>query len=628
MPSLRRAQFMTLCALLALCLVLAVAAGWTRLAAQLDGQAYDWLFSTRRSAPWKTKAAILAIDEASLIEMGGARNLRARLTEALAQVCATKPVALAIDLMISSADDPKVDEALAAALKRCPSVVLAADIMRDGQTWEEPAPLFRRQAASLGHVHADPDPVSRRIPLEKATGGKRTWALALEAFRLSRQAGPILESPHDLEIGLTKIPAARSTARSVYIVYSPTPIEQVSLKDLRADPRLALRLANRAVFVGFTDQSAARDRLMTPMGYLMTGVEIHAHLFETLDQGVFLRDAGPALPVLLTAAALLGAGLIFAFLSGWAAWVLAGALLLVVHLAPGWYFDSHIVLPPTMPLLGVWLGVIAAASFHHFVIRRQWQRSEADKTRYQQAIQFVTHEMKTPLTAIQGSSEIMSRYKLNEDKQKQIAQMIHSESKRLAQMIQTFLDVERLAGGEMELKREAFRLCEVLLQALDRARILAERKEMTLDVGAIPQGYVRGDREMLEYAFYNLLNNAVKYSSVGTRIECRAEIAGESLRISIRDEGMGMEPSDLKRIFDRFYRSKRAEESGISGTGIGLSIVHEIVQRHEGSIQVESELGRGSVFTVTLPLASLDSPYSLDSKEVHADQRTTSTRRG
>lgn len=606
-----------------LCFAIALVFGWSRAAAQLDGQAYDWLFATSQTPGWQAKSALLAIDEASLIEMGGARNLRQTLADVLPKVCAAKPLAVAVDLMLSTEEDPQVDAALAAAFGKCPSVVLGADIVRQESAWEEPIARFRKGAAALGHVHADPDPVSRRIPLEKAVAGKRYWALALEAFRLSKQAGPILETPQDLEVGLTRVPAGRDTARSVYINYVPSAIPQVSLKNVRHRTDAAMLFSGKVVFVGYTDQSAARDRLMTPMGLLMTGVEIHANLFETLQQGVFVTDAPVSLPVALTLVAVAGAGLVFVFLSGMTAWFAAAGWLLLVHMAPRWLFWNQIFLGPSMLLTGVWLATIVSASFHYFVIRRQWKQSEADKSRYQQAIHFVTHEMKTPLTAIQGSSEIMSRYKLNEDKQKQFAQMIHSESKRLASMIQTFLDVERLAEGEMELKQDLFPLSGVLLAALDRARLLAERKEMTMQVGAIPQGQIRGDKELLEYAFYNLLNNAVKYSPEKTGIECTCHVAEGKVKVAIRDQGMGMDAADLKRIFDRFYRSKRAEESGISGTGIGLSIVNEIVKQHSGRIDVESEVGVGSVFTVILPFMA---GAPVDSEIGNANQRATLTR--
>ena len=607
------------------CFGVAVFFGWTRLAEQLDGQAYDWLFAGSRTPPAESKALLLAIDEASLIEMGGIRNLRERLATTLDRVCAAKPLAVAVDLMLSTEEDKKIDTALAASFQKCPSVILGADIVRDGSHWEEPIPAFRKVAAAVGHVHAEPDPVSRRIPLEKAVAEKRYWALALEAYRVTKQAGPVLETPDDLTIGMNAIPASRrnNNARRIYIRYAATPVPQLTLAQIARTPDAALAASGKVVFIGFTDQSAARDRLLTPLGQLMTGVEIHANVFETLARGQFLTDSGPALPLALTFVAVAGAGLIFAFLSGISAWVAAGALVILLHLTPWLLFRADVFLPPTMVLTASWLATMAAASFHYFVIRRQWQRSEADKTRYQQAIHFVTHEMKTPLTAIQGSSEIMSRYKLNEDKQKQIAQMIHSESKRLAGMIQTFLDVERLAEGEMELKRERFSLPQVLLAAIDRANVLVERKEMTLTVGAVPPVELLGDKELLEYAFYNLLNNAVKYSQACTAIECRCEMENGRLRVAIEDHGMGMEPGDLKHIFDRFYRSKRAEESGISGTGIGLSIVHEIVKQHDGKIEVTSQLGAGSTFTVILPVVA---SAANDAKNDSAARRTTPVR--
>jgi signal transduction histidine kinase len=599
---------------------LALFFGWSQPAAQLDGQAYDWMFASQSRPGQNPSSVLLAIDEASLIEMGGARRLRETLGRVLPRICAAKPLALAVDLMLSTTDDPDADTELAKALSQCPSVVLGADILRDASGWEEPIALFRRSAAALGHVHAEPDPVSRQIALEKAIGPKRYWALALEAYRLSKQAGPILESPQDLEVGLLRVPAARATARSLYIRYLAQPVPQLSLRDIDKNPDRALEFSGKAVFVGYTDQSAARDRLMTPMGKLMTGVEIHANLYETLQSGNFLVDASPALGFGLTLAAVAGAGAIFYFLSGATAWVSAAAWLVLLHLLPRWLFASQIVLGPSLLLSGAWLATIVSASFHYFVIRRQWQRSEADKSRYQQAIHFVTHEMKTPLTAIQGSSEIMSRYKLNEDKQKQFAQMIHSESKRLASMIQTFLDVERLAEGEMELKQDLFALSGVLLASLDRARLLAERKEIDLQVGPITAAQLRGDKELLEYAFYNLLNNAVKYSPERTQVQCLCEGGPNEVRISIRDQGMGMDAHDLKRIFDRFYRSRRAEESGIAGTGIGLSIVNEIIKQHRGRIEVTSQVGVGSVFTVVLPLAP---PAPLDSVEGNANSRST-----
>jgi len=211
--------------------------------------------------------------------------------------------------------------------------------------------------------------------------------------------------------------------------------------------------------------------------------------------------------------------------------------------------------------------------------------------------------MRTPLTAIQGSSELMGRYNLSEEKRKQMAQMINSESKRLARMIQTFLDVERLSDGQMELKKEPFAARQMIQACLDRAAPIAERKNMRVEVGELADPTVVGDRELMEYAVYNLLTNAVKYSPAETKVEVRAVQTEGELRLSVKDQGMGMDEKELRNIFTKFYRTKKAEASGEAGTGIGLSIVHQIVTFHGGKMEVTSEPGRGSCFTMILPVA-------------------------
>ena len=111
-------------------------------------------------------------------------------------------------------------------------------------------------------------------------------------------------------------------------------------------------------------------------------------------------------------------------------------------------------------------------------------------------------------------------------------------------------------------------------------------------------GTLTGDRELMEYAFYNLLTNSVKYSPSGTEIRITAELHDGDVRMAVRDQGIGMDAKELKNIFKKFYRTKRAEASGEVGTGIGLSIVEQIVKHHGGRMEVISEPGKGSCFTM------------------------------
>ena len=377
----------------------------------------------------------------------------------------------------------------------------------------------------------------------------------------------------------------------------------MSFSALKNDASAAAKLKGKVVFVGMTAQSAAQDRHMTPFsfGQTMPGVEIHANAFETLQRGEFLTNTGNLTVVLACVALSLAVGLLFYRFQGRPAYVGGVVLLLGAHVAPYAAFGQGVVFPYTAPLGTAWFTLAAAASFQHFVVRRRLLRAQEEKGRYQQAMHFVAHEMRSPLSAIQGSSEMMGRYKLGEEKRAEMARMINSESKRMARMIQTFLDVERLTEGQMELKKEPFSPTELVLACIARARPLAERKRMTISTGQLDEVSLAGDRELMEYAFYNLLTNAVKYSNSGTEVTITGLNSGGNLRLAVRDQGIGMDAKEMKAVFQKFYRTKKAEASGEVGTGIGLSIVEQIVTHHGGRMEVESQPGAGSCFTMVLP---------------------------
>jgi signal transduction histidine kinase len=377
----------------------------------------------------------------------------------------------------------------------------------------------------------------------------------------------------------------------------------VPVVELKRNPAARERLKGKAVFIGVTALTAARDRYTNPYQEAVPGVAIHAHAFETMAGRRFLTPASNTGVLAVTLVLAGAAGLIFALRSGWAAYALAALLLVAAHGVPALAFQQGTVFPYMAVVSAAWLSVVSAATFQYFATRRELKKSESDKARYQQAIHFVTHEMRTPLTAIQGSSELMGRYNLTEDKRKQMAQMINMESKRLARMIQTFLDVERLSEGQMEMKRAPFASREVIESCVERVRPLAERKQIRILVDSLAEATVTGDRELMEYAIYNLLTNAVKYSPGETEVRVESVRDGEHVRVAVRDQGIGMDAKELKNIFRKFYRTKRAEASGEAGTGIGLSIVEQIVTHHGGKMEVASTPGKGSTFAIIVPAA-------------------------
>jgi len=584
---------------------------WNSFGQQIDNYAYDFFFRLYQPPPWEPESIILAADEESFSAFGGLLKVRAALARGLETIAPMRPRAVAIDFIFTEAQDPAGDQALETAFAHTTNLILACDLISNGTRWDDPLPQFRQHASAVGHIQADLDSldaISREIPLEKATARERRWALSLEAFRLSRHA-QIVESPDSLRIGNTVIPSARAAGRSLRIRYAPAAmggLPRISLKQLADDPKLRERFRNKVVFAGVTAQTAVRDRWMTPLSgsVSMPGIEIHASAFETFAHELFLHDAPLWSVVLLCIATVTAVGLIFAFTGGWQANLLALLLLTMVHTLPYAAFTQSVVFPFLPAVACAWLSVIAAAAWQHVVVRHRLGRSEAARSQYREAMQFVTHEMKTPLTAIQGSSELMGRYALPEEKQKQMADMINAESKRLAQMIETFLNAERISAGQMELKRELFVADEILTRCIERIRPVADRKRIQITKIPLPIEPLTGDRELVEYAFYNLLSNAVKYSPEATLVTISGIRENGRVRVSVADQGVGMDAKDTHRIFEKFYRTKAAEQSHEKGTGIGLSIVDQIVKQHHGTITVRSELGKGSTFTISLPMAA------------------------
>jgi len=583
---------------LAICFVLGIAGGFNQLAVRVDQYAYDAMLRGQRDT-WTPQSAVVAIDGPTLEAGHGMRNIRTILAQTLDELAQAQPKAVALDVTLHDQVDPAEDARLEAALRATKNLILPCQLA--GAKWEDPAPRFGA-LATLGHVHTEgdrSDGVSRQIILERVADGQRRWALSLEALRVTLGAGNPEESPEDLTVGNILIPAPRKNGRSLLIRYlQPGTIPSISASEIG---RRREELRGKTIFLGVTDFSAASDRLVSPYGGNFAGVEMHAQAFETMMQGRFLVPASNTTTLLICASLSILAGLGFWLLAGWRAYVLIVPLLAAAHyFLPVQFFARGSVLPYVAPVAVAWLSSIGAATYRHFMVRGQLRKSESEKSRYQQAIHWAAHEMRTPLTAIQGSSELMSRYNLPDAKRGELTEMINSESKRLARIISTFLDVERLAEGQMELKQEPLAVADLVDICMQRAKPLSERKHIGMSLDCALEGTLLGDRELLEYALYNLLTNAVKYSPADTEVHVYSELRGGELRLAVQDQGIGMDAKEIKRIFQKFYRTKRAEASGETGTGIGLSIVEQIVFQHGGRIEVTSTPGKGSCFTMIM----------------------------
>jgi signal transduction histidine kinase len=261
--------------------------------------------------------------------------------------------------------------------------------------------------------------------------------------------------------------------------------------------------------------------------------------------------------------------------------------------------------PDDAQMLGLFADQAAAALTTVEAFSRQAQAVEQLERLNRAKSEFVSivsHEFRTPLTGIQGFSEMMRDEQLSLEEMREYAGDINKDSQRLNRMIDEMLDLDRMESGRMTIHPERMDLNAVLNEAVNRVRPNAPNHTLSLDLQPdLPA--IHADRDRLTQVASNLLNNAVKYSPTGGRITVRSRAEGDQVRIEVRDEGLGIPPEALETIFERYSRVDSQATKDIPGTGLGLPIVRQIVHLHGGKVWAESELGRGSVFHVALPLA-------------------------
>lgn len=214
----------------------------------------------------------------------------------------------------------------------------------------------------------------------------------------------------------------------------------------------------------------------------------------------------------------------------------------------------------------------------------------------------VTHEMRTPLTAIQGMSEVLAEFELEPDRRKQMHLAINDEAKRLARMIEEYLDITRLEAGARPLRKESLRLEKVVERVLLMLEPVANRKGIQVQRRVRPNvPSILADEDLLSRAVTNVVGNAMKFSAPGDTVQITLSAEGTEAVIAVEDTGPGIAEADLLHIFEKFYRVQRPRAESESGSGLGLAYVKEIMEAHGGCVTVESKLGAGSKFTLRLP---------------------------
>jgi two-component system sensor histidine kinase SenX3 len=219
-----------------------------------------------------------------------------------------------------------------------------------------------------------------------------------------------------------------------------------------------------------------------------------------------------------------------------------------------------------------------------------------------------SHELKTPVSSIIASSEALQiAVGRNDDSSIGFAQQIERSARQLDRLVADLLDLSRLERDQPEL--EPLSLDLLVREELERLRPAAEEKNIELTLDLAPT-QIAGSRRDIAIAVRNLLDNAIRYTGAGGSAGAALETVNGEAVLRISDSGEGIPTRDLGRVFERFYRVDAARSRSTGGTGLGLAIVKHVVESHGGMVSVESELGRGSLFTVRLPILDGDSTGS------------------
>ena len=218
----------------------------------------------------------------------------------------------------------------------------------------------------------------------------------------------------------------------------------------------------------------------------------------------------------------------------------------------------------------------------------------------------VTHELRAPLTNIRLYTEqAIEDGEQDPQMRDRCLNVISQEARRLEGIVTDMLSVAEIEAGTMSLRKDDVRL-ELLVEALKADYSgLADEKNITLEFKLPPKlPVIHADRDKIGLALHNLVNNALKYTPAGGRVEVKVDVKDGNMTIEVVDSGIGIAEVDLAQIFDRFYRAKDPKVSEVTGSGLGLALAREVIRLHGGDIHVESEVGKGSTFSVILPATS------------------------
>lgn len=211
----------------------------------------------------------------------------------------------------------------------------------------------------------------------------------------------------------------------------------------------------------------------------------------------------------------------------------------------------------------------------------------------------VSHEMKTPIAIIKNYAELLKTGQITEEQRKEYAENIEGASMRLSNLISNILKLNKLENQKIVPEMGTYDVCRQLCECILQFEDEWDKKELELETEMEDTAMVEGDESLLELVWNNLLSNAIKYTEPGGRITVKQTSDETFITVSVSDTGCGMDTDSMTHIFDKFYQEDTSHSK--EGNGLGLALVKRVLELSDGNIQVYSEKGKGSTFTVTLP---------------------------
>jgi len=416
-------------------------------------------------------------------------------------------------------------------------------------------------------------------------------AVAIRSLESSR-FGPFLQF-EDLSAKFPEL----AVLDKFFQIFSPAGKITIQSPHIRSRDILLSRTALEAALAGKTTFESVRFPGDPPLRLVSVPVTQGGELVSIVRVGTSLQPVEETLHRLLIVLLVTVPVALMAALAG--GWFLARralrpveAITLAAQRIAAGDLTQRLTVPPSSDEVGR-----LAVTFNEMIARLE--------ASFRQVRQFTTdasHELRTPLTVMKGETELALRRPRSAEDYQRVLESSLEEIDRMTRIVDELLFLSRADLGEVKLESIPVRLDTLVEDIHRQATLLGQEQDVQVTLGTVTPATVRGDELRLRELLLNLVDNAIKYSQPGGKVEISLVTEGTIARLSVLDHGIGIPPEAQRRIFDRFYRTDAARAHAKKGTGLGLSICKWIAEAHHGRIEVQSTEGEGSRFTVVLPL--------------------------